>query len=110
MKTRIDCITGGIYRISAMSPEAGITFNQFLIDDERHRRSKVERIVDPVQPRAHPLAGDRGPADDLALGLLGGGPARDPRFLRAARHRGRIGGPLRRRIGSLCGLSRRQCW
>jgi flavorubredoxin len=26
---------GGIYRISAVDPEAGITFNQFLIDDER---------------------------------------------------------------------------
>jgi len=31
---RIDHITGGIYRISIWSPEAGLTFNQFLIDDE----------------------------------------------------------------------------
>jgi flavorubredoxin len=31
---RIDQITGGIYRISIWSPDAGITFNQFLIDDE----------------------------------------------------------------------------
>jgi flavorubredoxin len=30
---RIDQIVGGIYRISIWSPEAGITFNQFLIDD-----------------------------------------------------------------------------
>jgi flavorubredoxin len=33
--TRIDHIAGGIHRISTWSPEAGITFNQFLIDDER---------------------------------------------------------------------------
>lgn len=31
---RIDHITGGIYRISIWSPDAGLTFNQFLIDDE----------------------------------------------------------------------------
>lgn len=31
---RIDQIVGGIYRISIWSPEAGLTFNQFLIDDE----------------------------------------------------------------------------
>ncbi len=31
---RIDHIVGGIYRISVFSPEAGLTFNQFLIDDE----------------------------------------------------------------------------
>jgi flavorubredoxin len=31
---RIDHIVGGIYRISIWSPEAGLTFNQFLIDDE----------------------------------------------------------------------------
>jgi flavorubredoxin len=30
----IDQIVGGIYRISVWSPEAGLTFNQFLIDDE----------------------------------------------------------------------------
>jgi flavorubredoxin len=30
----VDHITGGIYRISVWSPEAGLTFNQFLIDDE----------------------------------------------------------------------------
>ncbi len=33
--TRIDQIVGGIYRISTFSPTAGITFNQFLIDDEQ---------------------------------------------------------------------------
>ena len=32
--TRIDHIVGGIYRISVWSPDAGLTFNQFLIDDE----------------------------------------------------------------------------
>jgi flavorubredoxin len=31
---RIDEIVGGIYRISVFSPQAGLTFNQFLIDDE----------------------------------------------------------------------------
>jgi flavorubredoxin len=35
METRIDHITGGIYRISTMAEPFGITFNQFLIDDER---------------------------------------------------------------------------
>jgi flavorubredoxin len=34
MSTRIDHIAGGIHRISTWSPEVGITFNQFLIDDE----------------------------------------------------------------------------
>src|SRR3954465_2284368 len=35
MDTRIDHITGGIYRISTFEPSLGITFNQFLIDDEQ---------------------------------------------------------------------------
>ena len=35
METRIDHITGGIYRISTLTDAYGITFNQFLIDDER---------------------------------------------------------------------------
>jgi flavorubredoxin len=35
LATRIDHIAGGIYRISTFEPEFGITFNQFLIDDER---------------------------------------------------------------------------
>jgi flavorubredoxin len=34
METRIDHITGGIYRISTWAEPYGITFNQFLIDDE----------------------------------------------------------------------------
>jgi flavorubredoxin len=34
-RTRIDCITGGLYRIATWMPAAGITFNQFLIDDDR---------------------------------------------------------------------------
>jgi flavorubredoxin len=33
--TRIDHIAGGIHRISTFDPDLGITFNQFLIDDER---------------------------------------------------------------------------
>src|ERR671918_933455 len=35
MNTRIDEIVGGIYRISTWHEPYGITFNQFLIDDER---------------------------------------------------------------------------
>jgi len=35
MDRRIDEIVGGIYRISAFDPRYGITFNQFVIDDER---------------------------------------------------------------------------
>jgi flavorubredoxin len=35
METRIDHIAGGIHRISTMTDAYGITFNQFLIDDER---------------------------------------------------------------------------
>jgi flavorubredoxin len=35
METRIDHITGGIYRIASMTEAYGITFNQFLIDDEQ---------------------------------------------------------------------------
>jgi flavorubredoxin len=35
MDTRIDHITGGIYRISHWEEQYGLTFNQFLIDDER---------------------------------------------------------------------------
>ncbi len=33
--TRIDHIVGAIYRLATWVPAAGITFNQFLIDDER---------------------------------------------------------------------------
>jgi flavorubredoxin len=35
MDTRIDHLTGGIYRIATWIPDYRITFNQFLIDDER---------------------------------------------------------------------------
>lgn len=35
IETRIDHIVGGIYRISTWQEPYGITFNQFLIDDER---------------------------------------------------------------------------
>jgi flavorubredoxin len=33
-RARVDQLIGGIYRISVWSPEAGLTFNQFLIDDQ----------------------------------------------------------------------------
>jgi flavorubredoxin len=35
MQTRIDHVTGGIYRIATWTAPYGLTFNQFLIDDER---------------------------------------------------------------------------
>ena len=60
--TRIDHIVGGIYRISTWSPESGITFNQFLIDDERPAlihtgtyeqydgvRGAIAEIIDPTR-------------------------------------------------------------
>jgi flavorubredoxin len=34
-RTQVDQLVGGIHRISTFVPDAGITFNQFLIDDER---------------------------------------------------------------------------
>ncbi|MET0729563.1 MAG: hypothetical protein ABWZ03_00095 [Solirubrobacterales bacterium] len=34
-ETRIDEVIDGIYRIASWSPDYGITFNQFLLDDER---------------------------------------------------------------------------
>src|SRR4051794_28835409 len=61
MDTRIDHITGGIYRISAFEPNVGITFNQFLIDDEQPTlihtgewdrydavRSAIREVLDPA--------------------------------------------------------------
>jgi flavorubredoxin len=58
--TCIDHIVGGIYRISAFSPDFGITFNQFLIDDEQPTlihtgtydhydgvRSAISQVLDP---------------------------------------------------------------
>jgi flavorubredoxin len=58
--TRIDHLVGGIYRIATWVPAAGITFNQFLIDDERPAlihtgthdlyeavRSAVAEVLDP---------------------------------------------------------------
>ena len=61
MGTQIDQIAGGIYRISAFNPRAGITFNQFLIDDERPTlvhtgvwedyeriRGAVREVLDPA--------------------------------------------------------------
>jgi flavorubredoxin len=58
--TRIDHVVGGIYRIATWVPAAGITFNQFLIDDERPAlihtgmhdlyeavRGAVAEVIDP---------------------------------------------------------------
>ncbi len=58
--TRIDHIVGGIYRISTFSPDFGITFNQFLIDDDQPTlihtgtydhyegvRSAISEVLDP---------------------------------------------------------------
>jgi flavorubredoxin len=61
METRIDHITGGIYRISTMTEAYGITFNQFLIDDEQptlvhtgeygvyeNVRKAIREVLDPA--------------------------------------------------------------
>lgn len=60
--TRIDEVVDGIYRISTWTPEYGITFNQFLIDDERpalihtgeHWRYEAVRkaITEVLDPRS----------------------------------------------------------
>jgi len=60
--TRIDHITGGIYRTSTWTPQYGITFNQFLIDDDRPAlihtgeyalydqvRDAVAKVIDPAK-------------------------------------------------------------
>jgi flavorubredoxin len=62
MPTRIDNITGGIYRISTLVEPYDITFNQFLIDDERPAlihtgeygayesvRKAIGEVVDPAK-------------------------------------------------------------
>src|SRR5688572_7126713 len=62
LQTRIDHITGGIYRIATFTPDYGITFNQFLIDDERpalihtgehaaydNIRKAVAKVLDPAR-------------------------------------------------------------
>jgi flavorubredoxin len=59
--TRIDHIVGGIYRIATFSPDNGITFNQFLIDDEQpalihtgtyeHYEAVREAISEVIDPR-----------------------------------------------------------
>jgi flavorubredoxin len=62
MSTRIDHITGGIYRISSWEPEFGISFNQFLIDDEQPTivhtgthalfddvRDAIREVLDPAR-------------------------------------------------------------
>lgn len=58
--TQIDEVVDGVYRIVTWFPESGITFNQFLIDDERpalihtgvHQayegvRDAVAQVLDP---------------------------------------------------------------
>jgi flavorubredoxin len=60
--TRIDEITGGIYRISSWQEPYGITFNQFVIDDERPTlvhtgmhglhpaiRKAMKEVIDPAR-------------------------------------------------------------
>ena len=62
MNTRIDQIVGGIYRISTWQEPYGITFNQFLIDDERPTlihtgmrdlhdviRKTIREVLDPAK-------------------------------------------------------------
>jgi flavorubredoxin len=50
-ETRIDEIVGGIYRISTWQAANGITFNQFLIDDERPAliHTGMHYLYDPVR-------------------------------------------------------------
>lgn len=61
-RTRIDHVVGGIYRIATWVPAAGITFNQFLIDDQcpalihtgthdlyEAVRGAVGEVLDPAQ-------------------------------------------------------------
>jgi flavorubredoxin len=61
METRIDHIAGGIYRIATMTDAYGITFNQYLIDDERptlvhtgnydqyeNVRKAIREVLDPA--------------------------------------------------------------
>lgn len=60
--TRVDRVVGGIYRISTWVPDVGITFNQFLIEDERPTlihtgmhflydgvRAAVSEVLDPAK-------------------------------------------------------------
>jgi flavorubredoxin len=62
VETRIDQIVGGIYRISTMTETYGITFNQFLIDDEQptlvhtgdhfmyeNIRAAIREVLDPAR-------------------------------------------------------------
>src|SRR5437588_11782134 len=61
VETRIDHVAGGIYRIATMTEVYGITFNQFLIDDERptlvhtgeygvyeNVRKAISEVLDPA--------------------------------------------------------------
>ena len=61
-KSRVDEVVDGIYRISTFVPDAGITFNQFLVDDERPAlvhtgmyelydgiRDAVAEVLDPAR-------------------------------------------------------------
>jgi flavorubredoxin len=51
---RIDHIAGGVYRISIFSPQAGLTYNQFLIDDDAPalihtgRHEHYEAVADAI--------------------------------------------------------------
>ena len=79
-RASIDQIVGGIYRISVWSPPTGITFNQFLIDDEAPTLVHTGRYDDHVAVNAAIGEGRIdlvwGLADeylDQALGLITGG-------------------------------------
>ena len=47
-ETRIDEVIDGIYRIASWSPDYGITFNQFLPQDQA---ALIEIEADAVVPR-----------------------------------------------------------
>jgi flavorubredoxin len=49
--TRIDEIVDGVYRIATWNEESGITFNQFLIDDDRPAliHTGMHQLYEPVR-------------------------------------------------------------
>ena len=57
--TRIDHVAGGIYRISTWVPQYRLTFNQFLIDDDRPALIHTGEYAFYEQVRSRRRAGAR---------------------------------------------------
>jgi flavorubredoxin len=68
-RARIDHVVGGIYRISIWAPETGLTFNQFLIDDEAPTLIHTGRY-DDYEPVARAIAEVLDPARLANIVLL----------------------------------------